>query len=215
MCYDISYMKFFIHIPLTTTPEQHLQLCELRRTFAQVCNCLAPAVQRSRIWNRIALHHMHYHALREQFPELGSQMVCNAIYAVSKMARLIYQHPKSPYSVATRHTAELPLMRFADSCPVYFDRHTLSVKADQLSLFTLNGRMHFKLTLASEQRELFSRAKVREIVLKQNLASQFVLSIQLESDDASITHSQRSRLSSAPKSLPDLVPNYLSIEVAS
>ena len=138
-------MKFIIAIPLDTRPEQYARLCELRAVFAQVCNHLAPAVQASRIWNRVTLHHLHYHALREQFPGLGSQMVCNAIYAVSKMARLVYQHPKSPYNVAAKDARPLPLLRFAESCPVYFDRHTLSIKEEQLSLFTMDGRMHFEL----------------------------------------------------------------------
>jgi hypothetical protein len=116
-------MNFQIRVPLNTSPEQYARLCELRVVFAQVCNHLAPHVQQSRVWNRVALHHLHYRALREQFPALGSQMVCNAIYAVSKMARLIYQHPQSPYNPVSRPGGNLPLLRFADSCPVYFDRH--------------------------------------------------------------------------------------------
>ena len=107
-------MNFQIRVPLNTSPEQYARLCELRVVFAQVCNQLAPHVQQSRVWNRVALHHLHYRALREQFPALGSQMVCNAIYAVSKMARLIYQHPQSPYNPVSRPGGNLPLLRFAD-----------------------------------------------------------------------------------------------------
>ena len=72
-------MKSVIRVPLNTTPEQYARLQALQTAFAQVCNALAPEVQRSRVWNRVALHHLHYRSLREKFPALGSQMVCNAI----------------------------------------------------------------------------------------------------------------------------------------
>ena len=201
-------MKFLIPIPLDTTPEQHARLCELRAVFAQVCNRLAPAVQSSRIWNRVTLHHLHYHALRKQFPDLGSQMVCNAIYAVSKMARLVYQHPKSPYSIAAKGSGPLPLLRFADSCPVYFDRHTLSIKGEQLSLFTMDGRMHFELTLAPAKRAVFAQAKLREIALRERADHRFELSFFLESERTVVTK----RLPEAAPPIA-LVPDYVSVEV--
>lgn len=80
-------MKFSLHIPLDTSPEQTLRLQALQRAFAEVCNALAPRVQQTRTWNRVALHHMAYKQLRTQFPEIGSQMVCNAIYSVSRSCR--------------------------------------------------------------------------------------------------------------------------------
>ena len=177
-------MKFVIPMPLEATSEQYARLCALRAVFAQACNRLAPEVQQSRVWNRVTLHHLYYHTLRTQFPDLGAQMVCNAIYAVSKMARLIYQHPKSPYSEGIRGGAALPLMRFSDSCPVYFDWHTLSIKSKQLSLFTMDGRMHFELTLNPAKRKVFERAKLREIVLKERPDCRFDLTFYLESVDA-------------------------------
>ena len=206
-------MKFIIDIPLDTSPKQHARLCELRAVFAQVCNHLSPAVQASRIWNRVTLHHLHYHALREQFPGLGSQMVCNAIYAVSKMARLVYQHPKSPYNVAAKDARPLPLLRFAESCPVYFDRHTLSIKEEQLSLFTMDGRMHFELTLAPAKRVVFAQAKLREIALKERTDQLFELSFYLESEGALVTNLQPSPPPVKALSLAEIVPDYVSVEV--
>jgi hypothetical protein len=210
-------MKFQIRVPLDTTAEQHARLCALRVVFAQVCNELAPHVQQSRVWNRVALHHLHYRALREQFPALGSQMVCNAIYAVSKMARLIYQHPKSPYNPTLNPGATLPLLRFANSCPVYFDRHTLSLKPGQLSLFTMDGRMRFELALGEDKLAIFDKAKLREIVLNERVDKVFELSFFLDSveathpgeDEVPITQSA----SAAPP--PRLIPDYVSVEVKS
>ncbi|MBP6760924.1 MAG: hypothetical protein KA131_04020, partial [Thauera sp.] len=117
-------MRTLLRIRLNTTPEQKDRLLALQAAFARVCNTLAPIVRESRCWNRVALHHMTYRQLREQFPEIGSQMVCNAIYSVCRASRLVYQHPKSPFNLTRLGERPLPLLRFADSCPVYFDRHT-------------------------------------------------------------------------------------------
>jgi hypothetical protein len=193
-------MKSVIRVPLNTTPEQYARLQALQTAFAQVCNALAPEVQRSRVWNRVALHHLHYRALREKFPSLGSQMVCNAIYAVSRTSRLIFQTPASPFSLAKLGNKPLPLMQFANSCPVYFDRHTLSIKANKLSLFTLDGRMHFELTLPEEQLLLFRVAKLKEIVLTRRIDNAYELAFWLE--PAELEPSQ------------PLIPEYLSVEVS-
>ena len=192
-------MKSVIRVPLNTTPEQYARLQALQSAFAQVCNALAPEVQRTRVWNRVALHHLFYRALRDKFPALGSQMVCNAIYAVSRTSRLIFQTPASPFSLAKLGGKPLPLMQFADSCPVYFDRHTLSVKGNKLSLFTLDGRMHFELTLPEEQLLLFRVAKLREIVLTRRLDAAYELAFWLEPAELEPTQ--------------PLIPEYLSVEV--
>ena len=193
-------MKSVIRVPLNTTPEQYARLQALQTAFAEVCNALAPEVQRSRVWNRVALHHLHYRALREKFPALGSQMVCNAIYAVSRTSRLIFQTPASPFSLAKLGNKPLPLMQFANSCPVYFDRHTLSIKNNKLSLFTLDGRMHFELTLPEEQLLLFRVAKLKEIVLTRRLDNAYELAFWLE--PAELEPSQ------------SLIPEYLSVEAS-
>jgi len=205
-------MNFQIRVPLNTSPEQYARLCALRVVFAQVCNQLAPSVQQSRVWNRVALHHLHYRALRAQFPALGSQMVCNAIYAVSKMARLIYQHPQSPFNPALKPGAALPLLRFADSCPVYFDRHTLSIKPGQLSLFTMDGRMRFDLTLEPEKLAVFEQAKLREIVLNERTDKVFELSFHLDTTEVTEPDALAESVALGAASVA-LIPEYVSVEV--
>jgi hypothetical protein len=154
-----------LRIPLNGTPEQFERLRALQAAFADVCNAIAPIVQSTRCWNRVALHHLVYRTMRERFPALGSQMVCNAVYSVSRISRLVLQHPNSPWSVQKRFDAPLPLLRFADSAPVYFDRHTLSVKGSTLSMFTLDGRVRFDLRLAPAQIARFHQEKLIEVVL--------------------------------------------------
>lgn len=177
-------MDSIIRIPLNVSPEQAQRLQELQRGFAQVCNALAPLVQQTRVWNRVALHHLTYRQLRVQFPEMGSQMVCNAIYSVSRTARLVFQHPQSPFNLARLGSKPLPVLRFADSCPVYFDRHTLSLKAGQLSMFTLDGRMRFQLALAAQDEERFHAQKLREIVLSRRRDGIYELAFMLVDEQA-------------------------------
>ena len=172
-------MDTVLHIPLNADAAQRQRLQDLQKGFARVCNALAPLVQQTRVWNRVALHHLAYRQLREQFPEMGSQMVCNAIYSVSRAGRLVYQHPQSQFNSARMGDKPLPLLRFADNCPVYFDRHTLSVKAGQLSMFTLDGRMRFQLALGEHDEARFHAQKLREIVLSRRADGAYELAFLL------------------------------------
>ena len=158
-------MKRSLSIPLNTSPDQTERLLALQAAFAQVCNALAPVVVQTRVWNRVALHHLMYRSMREQFPGLGSQMVCNAIYSVSRTCRLVYQSPQSPFNLSRLGSKPLPLLRFADNSPVYFDRHTLSVNQGRLSMFTLDGRLRFALALSPADEANFKEKKLFEIVM--------------------------------------------------
>ncbi len=193
-------MNSTLRISLNASPEQVQRLQALQSGFAQVCNALAPLVQQTRVWNRVALHHLAYRQLREQFPEMGSQMVCNAIYSVSRTCRLVFQHPDSPFSLQRLGSKPLPLLRFADSCPVYFDRHTLSLKAGQLSMFTLDGRMRFQLTLRAKDEQSFHTSKLREIVLARRADDVYELSFLLAPADA--TTAAPAKPAAAPKTPP-------------
>ncbi|MDP3617406.1 MAG: hypothetical protein Q8R49_06265 [Rhodoferax sp.] len=169
-------MNISVRIPLNTNPEQKARLQDLQVAFAKVCNALAPTVQQTRVWNRVALHHLMYHSLRQRFPELGSQMVCNAIYSVSRTSRMLFQSPQSPFNLTRLAGKPLPLLRFADNCRVYFDRHTLSVKAGQLSMYTLDGRIRFALALTARDEVNFKEKKLLEIVLSRRPDDVFELS---------------------------------------
>lgn len=163
-----------VHIPLTTTPEQSARLTSLQHAFARACNALAPLAVERRCWNRVALHHLAYRDLRARFPNLGAQMVCNVIYSVSRTCRLLFQNPASPWHLERLGQRPLPRIEFAADAPVYFDRHTLSIKANGISLYTLDGRMHFDLTLPPEVLQRFNDERLREIVLSRQ-TGRFVL----------------------------------------
>lgn len=200
-------MNISLNIPLDTSPEQLVSLQALQAAFARVCNALAPTVQQTRVWNRVTLHHLKYRSLRDEFPEMGSQMVCNAIYSVSRTCRLLFQHPQSPFNLARLGSKPLPLLRFADTCPVYFDRHTLSVKDGKLSMYTLDGRIRFALALKPVDEANFKEKKLREIVMSRSLTGQFQLSF-LFSDG-------QDEKDTDPVGLGDAeVPEYVMVEEA-
>ncbi len=198
-------MNFMLRIPLNTAPDQLARLQALQAAFAQVCNALAPTVQQNRVWNRVALHHLTYHSLRERFPDMGSQMVCNAIYSVSRTCRMVFQHPQSPFNLARLGSKPLPLLRFANTCPVYFDRHTLSVKGGQLSMYTLDGRIRFALALQPADEANFNEKKLREIVLSNRPDGSYELSFLFNDGQDDET------AESSPAG-PAEVPEYVMVE---
>lgn len=154
---------------------QRASLLRLRAAFAEACNALAPLVKEHRCWNRVALHHLAYRQMRERFPALGSQMICNAIYSVSRTARVVYQHPASPWYIGNAPLRPLPLLSFADTAPVYFDRHTLSLRQGGLSMYTLDGRILFEMALVPEVEQRFRNEKIREITLSQDAEGFFLV----------------------------------------
>jgi len=160
-------MKTSLRVSLNASPDEAAKLRQLQAVFAKVCNALAPTVQKTKVWNRVALHHMAYKPLREQFPQVGSQMVCNAIYSVSRHSRLLFQNPQSPFNIARLGTRPLPLLRFTDRAPVYFDRHTLSIRDGRLSMYTLDGRLCFDVGLKPDDEAMFRDKRLREVVLSR------------------------------------------------
>ncbi|MEN9315188.1 MAG: hypothetical protein RIS35_1581 [Pseudomonadota bacterium] len=173
--YTFSYMKSALRIRLRCDAEQTARLRALQAMFAEACNALAPVAREHRCWNRVALHHMTYRSLRERFPQLGSQMACNAIYAVSRTCRQVYQSPTSPFNLQRLGDRPLPLVRFGPFSPVYFDRHTLSVRQGHLSMFTLDGRARFDVNLTETIARRFRDERLLEVVLT-SVGDEFVLS---------------------------------------
>lgn len=193
-----------VRVRLNGSAEQVAQLLSLQKAFAEVCNALAPVVQQTRCWNRVTLHHLAYRILREKFPAMGSQMVCNAIYSVSRTSRMLFQHPQSPFNIGKLEGKPLPMLRFTETAPVYFDRHTLSVKGGRLSMYTLDGRVRFDVALESEQQIAFQEKKLREIVLSRTPGG-YELRFQFSDQSAADT-----QIAGAPQVAE--IPEYVVIE---
>jgi hypothetical protein len=203
-------MNSSLRVTLNASPEQLQGLMALQTAFAQVCNALVPLVQQTRCWNRVTLHHLAYKSLREQFPQIGSQMVCNAIYSVSRTSRLVFQHPASPFHLSRLDGKPLPTLHFLDTSPVYFDRHTLSVKAGTLSMYTLDGRMRFMLSLSDADQKNFHEKKLREIVLSRNANGAFELRFWFT--DAQDEDAGANAVAALPQNTQ--IPEYVKVEAA-
>jgi hypothetical protein len=179
-------MNIGLDIRLRIRPEDERRLLQLQEVFAEACNQVAPIAQQHRCWNRVALHHLTYRGLRERFPQLGSQMACNAVYAVSRACRIVYQGPNSPFNVRLATPgAHLPLIRFKPEAPVYFDRHTLNLKGEELSLFTLEGRLHCAIDATPQQRQHLSTGQVKEIALLRQ-HPHWVLDFRLQTEASTL-----------------------------
>lgn len=160
-------MKSLVVLKLSMSEEQSLKLLELQKTFALACDEAAIFVTRSRSWHRVTLHHLAYKTLRQKFPTLGSQMVCNAIYAVSKACKEIFQEPGGQWANIGKSGSPLPILKFSETTPVFFDKHTLTLKKKELSLFTLGGRMKIQVQLSKEMEEKLRCEKLKELSLLQ------------------------------------------------
>ena len=202
-------MNTSLCVVLTASPEQAERLRQLQSAFADVCNALSPMVQQHRCWNRVTLHHLAYKSLREQFPAMGSQMICNAIYSVSLTSRLVFQTPGSPYHHTKMEGKRLPLLRFSEGSPVYFDRHTLSLKGGVLSLYTLGGRMRCALPMTPRDEDRFHEEKLREVLLSRRSDGLFELLFQfteLPADEPA------AKVAAVPRKRGD-IPTYIKLEV--
>ncbi|EKE18199.1 MAG: hypothetical protein ACD_10C00089G0001, partial [uncultured bacterium] len=79
----------------------------------------------------------------------------------------------------------LPLLRFAASAPVYFDRHTLSLRQGGLSMYTLDGRLRFEVGLTAGDEQRFRVEKLKEILLSRDKQGYFlVFSLGAVTEDA-------------------------------
>lgn len=195
-----------VRVLLETSAEQTARLGALQAEFARACNALAPLVQSTACWNRVALHHMAYRQLRQQFPGLGSQMACNVVYSVSRTCRIVYQDRASPFNLQRLAGRPLPLLRFSPQSPVYFDRHTLSVKDGLASMYTLDGRMRFKLQLGPADDRRFRTEKLREIVLLRQ-GERFLLSFSFAPADGA--EPAPAPATAAPAGAPSVLPKYI------
>jgi len=126
-------------------------LLSLQRRFSQACNFVVEIARQNNCFGRVPLHHLAYRLTRARFPELGSQLVSNAIFAVSKKNKTSPSAGNKP--------------AFDELSPVFFDKHTLSIKDSRLSLLTLEGRLKFNLKISDDFVGIFQSSSLKEIRL--------------------------------------------------
>ncbi len=147
-------MKRTISIKLKISQEQHQKLCELKESFLSACNQIVPFAVKHRCWNRVALHNFVYTHIRAN-SKLGSQMVCNAIFAVCKAYR----------SKTISKEEEVPVICFHKNRSVHFDKRTYNLQGETLSLYTLDKRISVSFHLGEFQKHYFSQGLAKEAEL--------------------------------------------------
>lgn len=149
-------MKRTIAIRLDPSFEQEMALSALRAVFAAACEAAASIASEARCTNRVRLHHLAYYTLRARFPELGSQMVCNAIARVAQALRS---------ARARKATWKTP--QFDCNSSIHYDARTYRLIADQVSLYTMEGRQRIRVRMGDFQRRYIERGIIREADVMQ------------------------------------------------
>lgn len=153
-----------IPIKLSVTPKQFALLEDLQKAFSNACNDTVPDVIENKCWNRVALHTLVYHKLRMNHL-LGSQMTCNAIFAVCKA----YKAQQALRKIVKDKA--IPKISFRKAS-VHFDKRTYSfTKNGELSLYTLEGRIKVSFTMGTYQKKLFNLGvpKEAELICKKGV----------------------------------------------
>src|SRR5690242_16414293 len=134
-------MQKTISISLETPKAESSKLTRLQETYHTICNEIALVAQEKRCWNRVALHNLTYTSIRKKH-SLGSQMVCNAIFAVCKAYKAKQLLPEE----------EVPLICFRKNRSVHFDKRTYSIQGNILSLYTSEGRVRLNMRMGEFQK---------------------------------------------------------------
>lgn len=156
--------KRTVSLKLLTSTEQASALAALADSFAAACNAIVPFAQEHRCWNRVSLHHLCYYAIREQLPDLGSQMVCQALRRVADAYKTLRANGGI---VADR---PVPAISFRPSS-VNFDQRTYSLRENTVSLFSLSGRIQISFACGKHQRNLLASGSPREARLVRRRGS--------------------------------------------
>lgn len=151
-------------VRLRVSAEDAAKLHETRDAFGKACGALASILRKGergeRLWQRLNLHHAGYAAVRRAMPEIGSQLVCNAVRAVSSAAKSwISNNPK----FAKDKTTVLPAFNFSNPV-VHLDKNTVSFSQDKsvASIYTLRGRIKADLCPGDFQKQILASGRWKE-----------------------------------------------------
>lgn len=147
-------VKRTIAIRLLPASCQSDALAALQATFARACNTAAALAFEQRTVNRVRLHHLAYYGIRKRFPELGAQLACNAMAAVSQILKAHRANGRDWKPV-----------RFRRDASVHLDARTYRLDGDRVSVFTMSGRERIAIRVGAFQRSHMERGTVKEAEL--------------------------------------------------
>jgi putative transposase len=139
-------------IKLNVTSDQSRVLSRLHAAYADTGHQLVPFNVENRCWNRLAYFHPG------TTTPLGSQMRCNAIKSVfggykaqKTLKRLLKDSP-------------VPVILF-NRASVHFDKRTYTLKGNDITVYTLEGRNKIRLAPDENQAKILSSGTLKEAEL--------------------------------------------------
>lgn len=127
-------------VPLALSPDQHAMYSRLADLYNRVWGSAVSWYDANRTVNAVAAHKALYAGLRDRFPQLPSQFVCNALHdAAGAVRSWNSNHPKRGWSL--RASRRKPTVRF--------DLRTMSLRGNLLTLSSMHGQKRQRFLLPS------------------------------------------------------------------
>lgn len=117
-------------VPLALSPDQHAMYSRLADLYNRVWGSAVSWYDANHTVSAVAAHKALYAGLRDRFPQLPSQFVCNALRdAAGAVRSWNSNHPKRGWSL--RASRRKPTVRF--------DLRTMSLRGNLLTLSSMHG----------------------------------------------------------------------------
>ena len=117
----------------------------------------ADTKREKRLWQRFALHREAYYRIRAKVPELGAQLTCNAIRAVSAAYKSFLSN--NPKYVKNKEEP-FPKIIFKN-VGIHLDARTLTFSSDRknATIFTTQKRVTVRLCPGNYQQDILDGGK--------------------------------------------------------
>ena len=151
-------MKRTISLKLVYQQDTFQSLLETTQIFSDVCNYVVSFAVENRCWNSYSLHRLCYYVVRKRFPSIGAQLVCCAIKKVCSAYKALKIKPNQ----------KTPTILFRSEASLHYDKRLYTLLGnDEITLFTVNGRMRCSFLLGSLQRRYLAVGVPKEAELIQ------------------------------------------------
>lgn len=127
-------------VPLALSPDQHAMYSRLADLYNRVWGSAVSWYDANHTVSAVAAHKALYAGLRDRFPQLPSQFVCNALRdAAGAVRSWNSNHPKRGWSL--RASRRKPTVRF--------DLRTMGLRGNLLTLSSMHGQKRQRFLLPS------------------------------------------------------------------
>lgn len=152
-----------IKLLLNPTPDQQQVLIETLRQFTECFNQVCMVGWKSEEKNGVKLHHATYYPLKEQFPQLVSDLHIQARMKATEALKSAFTRRKQG------RLAGQPRSR---SCPIRYNNHTFRIDwiKGEVNLSSIAGRLKFSFTVPAYAAKYLNQAHqtvIGDLILKK------------------------------------------------